>query len=104
VLLEFRTQEPQAALDSRLVITSADGERLEVGSSGAYSDPGVLTWSHCMRFRIPCSDLARVLASADVTITVAAAALKRATFRPATRDGIPVRQRVFQALSFRIEH
>jgi hypothetical protein len=70
VVLEFRTQEPQAALDSRLVITSRGGDRLELGSSGAYSDPGVLTWSHFMRFRVPCAELAPVLVDEDVTITV----------------------------------
>jgi len=70
VVLEFRTQEPQAALDSRLAITSGGGEGLEVGSSGAYSDPGVLTWSHFMRFGVPCAELARVLVDEDVTVTV----------------------------------
>ena len=70
VVLEFRTQEPQAALDSRLVITSGGEGRLEVGSSGAYSDPGVLTWSHFMRFVMPSAELARVLVNEDVTVTV----------------------------------
>lgn len=70
VVLEFRTQEPQVALDSRLVITSGTGQRIEVGSSGAYSDPGVLTWSHFMRFGVPCAELARVLVDEDVTVTV----------------------------------
>jgi len=70
VVLEFRTQEPQAALDSRLVITSGGGGRLEVRSSGAYSDPGVQTWSHFMRFGVPCAELARVLVDEDVTVTV----------------------------------
>jgi hypothetical protein len=70
VLLEFRTQEPQAAMDSRLVITSGGGEQLEVGSLGARSDPGVVTWSHFMRFGIPCAELAGALASEDVTVSV----------------------------------
>lgn len=70
VVLEFRTQEPQVALDSRLVITSGAGGRLEVGSSGAYSDPGVLTWSHFMRFGVPCAELARVLVEENVSVTV----------------------------------
>ncbi len=69
-MLEFRTQEPQAALDSRLVITSGEGERLEVGSSGAFSDPGVQTWSHFMRFAVPCAELARALVNEEVTVTV----------------------------------
>jgi hypothetical protein len=70
VQLEFRTQEPQAALDSRLVISSAGGEPLEVGSSGAFSDPGVVTWSHFMRFGVPCAELVRLLAGEEVTIAV----------------------------------
>jgi hypothetical protein len=68
--LEFRTQEPQAALDSRLVISSAGGEPLEVGSSGAFSDPGVVTWSHFMRFGVPGAELVRLLAGEEVTIAV----------------------------------
>jgi hypothetical protein len=70
VVLEFRTQEPQAALDSRLVISSATGARLEVASSGSYSDPGVVTWSHIMRFQVPCDELARVLVSDEATVVV----------------------------------
>lgn len=70
VTLEFRTQQPQVALDSRLVIASGGGDRLEVASSGAYSDPGVVTWSHFMRFGVPGAELARVLAGEDVTVTV----------------------------------
>lgn len=70
VVLEFRTQAPQVALDGRLLIASGGGERLEVGSSGAYSDPGVQTWSHFMRFGVPRAELAQVLVSEDVTVTV----------------------------------
>lgn len=69
VVLEFRTQEPQVARDSRLVMASGGEERLEVGSTKAYSDPGVQTWSHFMRFEMPCAELARVLVSEDVTVT-----------------------------------
>jgi hypothetical protein len=70
VVLEFRTQEPQAALDSRLVISSPTGARLEVASSGSYSDPGIVTWSHIMRFQVPCDELARVLVSEEATVVV----------------------------------
>ena len=70
VVLEFRTQEPQVALDRRLRIASAAGDSLEVGSSGAFSDPGVLTWSHFMRFAVPCADLARLLESDGVALSV----------------------------------
>lgn len=69
VVLELRTQAPQVATNSRLVITGGN-ERLEVGSTGSYSDPGVLTWSHFMRFPIPGDSLARVLAADDVAIVV----------------------------------
>ena len=68
VVLEFRAQAPQTALDSRLVISSSAGSRVEVGSSGSYSDPGVVTWSHFMRFQVPRDELARVLVSDDVTV------------------------------------
>jgi len=70
VELEFRTQAPQVALDSRLVIASADGQRLEVPSAGGFSDPGILTWSHFMRFPVPSAGLAAALAGAEVTVTV----------------------------------
>jgi hypothetical protein len=70
VVLEFRTQAPQAALDSRLVISSPAGARLELGSSGSSSDPGVVTWSHFMRFQVPCDELARLLVSGEATIVV----------------------------------
>jgi hypothetical protein len=70
VQLEFRTQEPQVALDSRLLIHSAAGAQVEVGSSGSYSDPGVVTWSHFMRFEVPCDELARVLVSDEATVVV----------------------------------
>jgi hypothetical protein len=70
ILLEFRTQEPQAALDSRLLISSATGTQLEAGSSGSYSDPGVITWSHFMRFEVPCDELARVLVADEATLVV----------------------------------
>jgi TonB family protein len=42
-----------------------------------------------------------LLADREEFATSAAAALTRAKFRPATRRGVPVRQRVFQAVSFR---
>ncbi len=70
VMLEFRTQSPQIALDSRLTIESSTGLRLEVASAGAHSKPGVQTWSHFIRFSIPCGELARVLAGDRVTVTV----------------------------------
>jgi len=70
VELEFRTQEPQAASDSRLVISDAAGRTLEVPSAGAFSDPGILTWSHFMRFPVPTSRLAEALAGTTLTLTV----------------------------------
>jgi hypothetical protein len=70
VALEFRTQAPQVADDSRLVMASAGGEGLEVASGGAFSDPGVQTWSHYMRFPVPSAGLAAVLAGNEVTVTV----------------------------------
>ncbi len=70
VVLEFRTQAPQVAGDSRLVIAFAAGQRLEVASAGAFSDPGVQTWSHFMRFPVPSAALAEALATDDVTVTV----------------------------------
>jgi hypothetical protein len=70
VELQFRTQSPQTALDSRLRILYPVQRELDVPSSGAYSDPGVLTWSHFMRFRIPCSALVEALASEQVQVSV----------------------------------
>jgi hypothetical protein len=69
-VLEFRTQEPQAAANSRLVMTSAGSEGLEVASTSAFSVPGSLTWSHYMYFPVPSAELAAVLAGRDVTLTV----------------------------------
>ena len=70
VALEFRTQERQVANDSRLVMVSAGGQGVEVASVGAFSDPGVQTWSHYMRFPVPSAGLAAVLAGSGVTVTV----------------------------------
>jgi hypothetical protein len=70
VWLEFRTQNPQVALNSRLVVQYGAGERIEVPSAGAYSDPGVVTWSHFMRFPIPTAALADALHSQQVLVTV----------------------------------
>jgi hypothetical protein len=62
VTLEFRTQAPQVARDSRLLLAAA-GQRLEVTSAGAFSDPGVQTWSHFMRFPVPYPALVEALAT-----------------------------------------
>ncbi len=70
VELEFRTQAPQVARDSRLVIAYAQGQSLDVASAGAFSDPGTQTWSHFMRFPVPSAGLAAVLAGTEVTVTV----------------------------------
>jgi hypothetical protein len=70
VELEFRTQEPQVARDSRLVIAYGDSQAIEVASAGAFSDPGIVTWSHFMRFPVPSARLAAALAGTDLTITV----------------------------------
>jgi hypothetical protein len=70
VTLEFRTQAPQVALNSRLTIAAAAGQRLEVPSAGAFSDPGVQTWSHFMRFVLPSAALAAALSTDSVTISV----------------------------------
>lgn len=70
VELEFRTQAPQTARDSRLVIQYGPGRQLEVPSAGAFSDYGVQTWSHFIRFHIPCASLAEVLTSEQVQVSV----------------------------------
>ena len=70
VWLEFRTQNPQVALNSQLVLLYGDSSRIEVPSAGAYSDPGVVTWSHFMRFPIPTVDFAAALRSETVQVTV----------------------------------
>jgi hypothetical protein len=70
VALEFRTQAPQVAGDSRLVMASPGGQGLEVASGGAFSHPGVQTSSHYMRFPVPSAGLAAVLAGTEVTVTV----------------------------------
>jgi hypothetical protein len=70
VWLEFRTQNPQVALNSRLEVLYGAGERLEVPSAGAHSDPGVLTWNHFMRFRIPTADVVRALQTPKVLVSV----------------------------------
>jgi hypothetical protein len=70
VELQFRTQSPQTALDSRLLVLYRGGERLEVPSSKSYSHPGVLTWSHFMHFVVPCAALAEVLTSEQVQVSV----------------------------------
>jgi hypothetical protein len=70
VVLVFRTQEPQVALDSRLVIAVAGEQRLEVASTGAYSVQGVQTWSHFMRFPVPTTALAAALATEEVAVSV----------------------------------
>ena len=68
--LEFRTQEPQAAGDSRLLILYGDGRRLEFSSAGGFSDPGVQTRSFFMRFVVPCDAMAEALASEEVQVSV----------------------------------
>jgi hypothetical protein len=63
VVLEFLTQGPQVALDSRLVITLASGQVLEVTSGGAFSMP--YAPSSIERARGPrCRSRAAVLRSA----------------------------------------
>ena len=70
VWLEFRTQNPQVALNSQLVMLYGDSGRIEVPSAGGYSDPGVVTWSHFMRFPIPTADFAAALRSEKMQVTV----------------------------------
>jgi hypothetical protein len=70
VILEFRTQAPQVALNSQLTVSFAGGRRLEISSAGAHSDPGVQTWSHFMRFPVPSPELAEALETDTVSITV----------------------------------
>jgi hypothetical protein len=70
VQLEFRTQEPQAAADSRLLILYGAGQRLEVESAGGFSDPGVQTWSYYMRFPVSCAALVEALGSDQIEVTV----------------------------------
>ncbi|MBA2459070.1 MAG: hypothetical protein H0V43_08985 [Gemmatimonadales bacterium] len=70
IVLEFRTQSPQTALSSLLVIEYGENGRLQVRSAGAYSEPGVRTWSHFMRFRVPRAALAGALTSDRMVVTV----------------------------------
>jgi hypothetical protein len=70
VWLEFRTQAPQVALNSRLELLYGNGERLGVPSAGAYSDPGIQTWSHFMRFPIPIAAFAGVIRTQKVLVSV----------------------------------
>lgn len=70
VMLEFRTQAPQVAMDSRLIVSFAGGRQFEVPSAGASSDPGVQTWSHFMRFLVPRAALVEALATDMVSVTV----------------------------------
>ena len=70
VQLEFRTQEPQAAADSRLLILYGAGRRLEIESAGGFSDPGVQTWSYYMRFPVSCAALVEALGSDQIQLTV----------------------------------
>ena len=70
VWLEFRTQNPQVALNSQLEVLYGAGERLQVPSAGAHSDPGVLTWSHFMRFPIPTAALVTALQTQKVLVSV----------------------------------
>jgi hypothetical protein len=70
VWLEFRTQSPQVALDSRLEVLYGSGQRFDVPSAGARSDPGVQTWSHFMRFPLPTEALASALLTQKVLISV----------------------------------
>jgi hypothetical protein len=70
VWLEFRTQSPQVALNSRLETLYGTGERFEVPSAGAHSDPGTLTWNHFMRFPIPTAALVSALHTQKVLVSV----------------------------------
>jgi hypothetical protein len=70
IVLEFRTQNPQVALDSRLIIEMPPGAPLEVPSVKAYSDPGAMTWSHFLRFALPTADLARALLNPTLRLSV----------------------------------
>ncbi len=70
VQLEFRTQEPQAAADNRLLILYGAGQRLEVPSAVGFSDPGVQTWSYYMRFPVSCAALVEALGSDQIQVTV----------------------------------
>jgi hypothetical protein len=70
VVLEFRTQNPQVAVGSRLVLELTGREPMEVASVGAYSDPGAMTWSHFMRFPIPTAELARALVNEEMRLSV----------------------------------
>jgi hypothetical protein len=58
------------ALNSRLEVLYGKGERFEVPSAGAHSDPGVLTWSHFMRFPIPTAALVGALQTQKVLVSV----------------------------------
>jgi hypothetical protein len=85
IILLFRTQNPQAARDNRLVLEIAPGERIEVASVSAYSDPGPMISSHFMRFPIPTSELARALVNQTMTLSVGGI---RVQFKPDQMEAV----------------
>jgi hypothetical protein len=87
VVLEFRTQGADTPTDNRLVIDFGEKRRVEVASTGAFSDPGVQTTSHFMRFPVPTDSLVTALASGRMAVTVGGIAQKfKADEMEALRD------------------
>lgn len=70
VELEFRTQTPQVPTDNRLVLTYGPAGRLEATSIWANTVPGMITNSTYMHFWIPIDQLALVVASEQVELSV----------------------------------
>jgi hypothetical protein len=77
--LVFRTQNPQAPTNNRLVIEFAAAERLELASVGAHGDPGPMVWSHFMRFLIPTAELVKGLTGERMQLLVGGIRVK---FKP----------------------
>jgi hypothetical protein len=70
VLLDFRTQNPQAAADSRLLLLFGEQGRAEVNSTRGWSRTGVQTNSHFMRFALPRALLSEALQHDRIEVIV----------------------------------
>jgi hypothetical protein len=76
MLIEFRTQEPQAAATNRLTITgegAGDGEppiRIEEVASTSRLEAHAFTNDHRMTFVMPAEDAVRILAARHVALEV----------------------------------
>ena len=76
MLIEFRTQEPQAATTNRLTITGEGGEggeppvRIEEVASMSRLEAHAFTHDHRMTFVVPAEDAVRILAARQVALEV----------------------------------